>query len=220
MEEYMDSGIKISNDMILKTFFRMFLGLLATAIIAFFTYSTGIFLTIPYGVVAIIEIAVVIIFSLCFKKLPPLAVTILYFLYAVINGVTMGCIFAVYSMSTIGIAFLAAAGLFGGCAAYGHFTKKDMSKFGPILTIALIIALVVSVINLILGNSMIDIILDWIVLIIFAVLTMVDMQKIKYMSNMVDCDEEKIYVYCAMELYLDFINMFIRLLSIFGRRRD
>lgn len=214
-----------TNNSIIKTFFRMFLGLLATAITAFCTYKTGLYITIAsgisYPVLAIIEVAVVLIFSLMFKKLSPTMVTVLFYAYAIINGLTMGTIFAAYDMGTIGFSFLTTSLLFAGLAIYGYTTKKDITKLSTIFTVALIVGLIVSLINLFVGNSMISIILDWVMLLVFCGLTAYDMNKIKQMQNYVDCDSEKLYVYCAMDLYLDFINIFIRLLSIMGRsRRD
>lgn len=204
------------NELINRTFFRMFLGLLATAIVAFYTYSSGLYVDIPYGLICIIEIAVVLIFSLAFRKLSPTFVTILFFAYSFINGLTFGTIFAVFEISTIGYAFLTTALLFGGLSAYGYITKKDMSKIGSILIVALLVGLVMSIINLFLGNTILEIVLDWVILAIFCGLTIYDMNKIKLLQGTMD--EEKLYVYGAMELYLDFINIFLRILSILGRR--
>lgn len=214
-----------TNNSMIKIFFRMFLGLLATAISAFYTYKSGLYITIAtgmsYGILAIIEIAVVLIFSLLFRKLSPTLVTILFYTYSFINGVTLSTIFAVFEITTIFYAFLTTAVLFGGLALYGYTTKRDITKASTIFTTALIIGLIVSLINLFIGNTIINIILDWVMLFVFAGLTVYDMNKIKAMEQYVEYDTEKFYIYGAMELYLDFINIFIRLLSIFGRgKRD
>lgn len=209
--------VEEQNKGIIKTFNRMFLGLLVTAIAAFFTYSTGVYVLIHYGFIAILEIAVVLIFSFMFKKVSPTVVSALFYVYAVINGISMSTIFAAFDMSTICYAFLTSALLFGGLALYGYTTNKDLTRLSTIFTVALIVGLVVSLINLFVGSSMISIILDWGMLLVFCGLTAYDMNKIKSMQNYVDCDKEKIYVYCAMDLYLDFINIFIRILSIFAR---
>lgn len=214
-----------TNNSMIKIFFRMFLGLLATAISAFYTYKSGLYITIAtgmsYGILAIIEIAVVFIFSLLFRKLSPTLVTILFYTYSFINGVTLSTIFAVFEMTTIFYAFLTTAVLFGGLAIYGYTTKRDITKASTIFTTALIIGLIVALINLFIGNTIINIILDWVMLFVFAGLTVYDMNKIKAMEQYVEYDTEKFYIYGAMELYLDFINIFIRLLSIFGRgKRD
>lgn len=217
MEVINNYGFKTQNQGIVKTFFRMFLGLLATAFAAYFTYSTGAYMQMPYTVLAIIELVIVLLFSFMFKKLSPTMATILFFVYSFINGITMATIFSAFSMTTIFRAFFTTALLFGALALYGYKSNKDMTKFSTIFSVALIVGLIVSVINLFVGSSMIDIILDWVMLLVFCGLTVHDMNNIKHMQNYVSCDEEKIYIYCAMDLYLDFINIFIRLLSIFAR---
>lgn len=212
------------NECLIQTFLRMALGLLATAIIAFFTYKTGFYIdvltTISYPILAVIELVVVVVFSLAFRKLPPLVVTILYYVYAILNGVTMSIIFAAYDIGTISLAFFVTAFLFGGLVLYGYTTKRDISKLSTICMVGLIIGIIVSIINIFIGNTIVDIILDWAMLIVFCGLTAYDLYKIKSGQLQVDINTEKMYVYYAMDLYLDFINIFIRLLSIFGRRRD
>ncbi len=214
-----------TNSTIIKVFFRMFLGLLATGLTALYTYKSGMYISIlsgvSYSVLAITEVAIVLIFSWMFRKLSPTIVTVLFYLYAFINGITMSVIFAAFEMNTIFYAFFTTALLFGGLALYGYETKADMTKIGTILKVGLIVGLIVSIINLFIGNTIIDIALDWIMLLIFCGLTIYDMNKISYMQEYVEYDTEKLYIYGAMELYLDFINIFIRLLSIMGRsRRD
>lgn len=225
MEEIQnDVYVNETNNVMLKVFFRMFLGLLATGLTALYTYQSGLYLTIlsgvSYAVIAVIELVVVLVFSFLFKKLSPLAVTILFYLYAFINGITLSVIFAAFEMNTIFYAFFTTAALFGGLALYGYTTKRDITRWGSILTVALIVGLVVSVVNLFIGNSLIDIALDWIILLVFCGLTIYDINKIKLMGQELEQDSEKLYIYGAMELYLDFINIFIRILSIMGRRRD
>ncbi len=213
-----------TNNMVIKVFFRMFLGLLATGLTALYTYKSGLYLEIAmgmsYSVLAIIEVAIVLLFSWMFRKLSPAVVTVLFYLYAFVNGLTLSVIFAVYDMGTIFYAFFATSMLFGGLALYGYYTKKDMTRAGTILTVALIVGLIVSIINLFIGNTLLDIVLDWVMLLVFSGLTIYDMNKIKNMQEFIEYDSEKLYIYGAMELYLDFINIFIRILSIFARRRD
>lgn len=137
-----------------------------------------------------------------------------------INGLSLSVIFAVFEISSIAYAFLATAGLFGVLALYGYKTEKDISNWRTVLYATLIIGLIVSLINLFLGNEMIDIILDWVILFVFFGLTVYDMNKIKQLQDEPDLDENKLHIYGAMELYLDFINIFIRILSIFGKAKD
>ena len=112
------------------------------------------------------------------------------------------------------------AALFGILAFIGKNTTKDLSKFGTILIVALAIGLVLTIINIFIGNSMLDIILDWAILFIFFGLTVYDTQKIIRMHEAGFVEDEKLYVYGAMELYLDFINIFLRILRLFGKRRN
>lgn len=223
--DYNDFAVSDINDTMIKVFFRMFLGLLATGGTALYIYKTGLYLTIltgaSYLVLAIVEIVIVLLFSWLFKKLSPTVVTILFYLYAFINGITLSVIFAAFDLTTIFYAFFATSLLFGGLALYGYKTKKDISKAGPIFFVALIVGIIVSIVNLFIGSTMLDIALDWGMLFVFAGLTVYDINKIKNISHEIECNSEKLYIYGAMELYLDFINIFIRILSILGRaRRD
>lgn len=212
------------NSVLTSTFFRMFLGLLASAIAAYYTYSSGLFIKIlttsGYTIFAVIEIAIVLAFSLLFKKLSPTIVTILYFAYAFLNGFTLSIIFVVYQITSIVYAFVGTAALFGILAFIGKTTDKDLSNWGTYLIIALLIGLVLTIINFFIGSSMLNIVLDWAILFIFFGLTVYDTNKIKNMYESGFMDNEKLYVYGAMELYLDFINIFLRILSIFGKRRN
>lgn len=215
---------EVKNDFIPKTFFWMFLGLLGTAIVAWYTYSSGLFLNIlvndSFGILLIAEVVVVLLFSFLFRKLSPTAVGILYFIYAAINGVTMSTIFVVFELNSIVLLFIASAVLFGGLAFYGYKTSKDLSNWRTLLYGTLIVGLIVSLINLFMKNAMIDIILDWVILLVFFGITAYDMNKIKLLSLDENLDKSKLHIYGAMELYLDFINIFLRILSIFGKRKN
>ena len=147
-------------------------------------------------------------------------VTVLFFAYAFVNGFTLSVIFFAYEMTSIVYAFFGTAALFGILAFVGYKTEKDISKFGTILGVSLLVGLILTIINIFIGSSFLDIVLDWAMLFIFCGLTVYDMNKIKEMQNMGFCEDEKLYVYGAMELYLDFINIFLRILSLFAKRRD
>ncbi len=212
------------NKILGKTFFLMFLGLLGTALVAIYLYSSGrivkLLTTNMLEVMVLVEFLVVILFSLLFKKLPASVVTILYFVYAFINGVSFSLIFAAFELNSIIYLFVAAAALFGIFAYMGYKSKKDLSNWSNYLMPLLFVCLIVSIVNIFLGNSLLDIILDWVILILFFAITMYDINKIKELQHVECIDQNKIYVYGAMELYLDFINIFIRILSIFGKRKD
>ncbi len=212
------------NSVLTSTFFRMFLGLIASAITAFYAYHSGMYIDIIlngyFKTLIIAEFAVVLIFSFAFRKLSSTVVTILFFAYAFLNGFTLSVIFAAFELNSITYAFVGTSALFAVLAYMGAKTDKDISNFGTVLTVSLLIGLVLTIINIFLKNSMLDIVLDWAILFIFFGLTVFDTNKIKNMYNSGVMDNEKLFVYGAMELYLDFINIFLRILSIFGKRRN
>lgn len=211
----------VNNNVYSKTFLWMFLGLLATAVVSAFSYVTGFTINFieVWPILLIAEVVVVIVFSLLLKKLPPGVVGVLFFVYAILNGITLSTIFYVFELSSIVFIFFAAAAIFGICALYGKITNKDLSKIGTILLVTLLIGVIISIINLFIGNSMIDIVLDWLILIVFFGITAWDMQKVRQIAESGENDD-KVAIYCAMQLYLDFINIFLRLLQIFGSRKD
>ena len=214
-----------NRNILSKTFFWMFLGLLGTGLVAFYTYSSGLYLSIftsvsSLAILALVEVVVVIVFSLCFRKLPPTVVGILYFVYAFLNGFTFSSIFAVYEISSIMYVFLLTYILYAVLDFCGYKTKIDVSKWSTILFVALIVSLIASIVNLFLGNTMVDIVISWIVIFIFAGYTIYDMHILRELSSDPSINQDKVYIYCAMQLYLDFINLFIRLLRIFGKSRD
>lgn len=223
-EENFSDVITNTNAILPKTFFWMFLGLLGTAIVSFYTYASGLFATVLmngyFGPLLILELVVVLLFSLLFRKLPATIVGILYFLYAAINGVSLTTIFYVFELNSIILLFIVSSLLFGGFALYGYKTKKDLSNWHTLLFGTLLAGLVVSLLNLFFKNSVLDIIIDWVILLVFFGITAYDMNKIKQLSFVDTINQDKIHIYGAMELYLDFINIFLRVLSIFGKRRD
>lgn len=226
MEFFMgEENISVQNKLFGKTFFWMFLGLLGSGIIAWYTYSSGLYFKIliedSFSILLIIEVVAVLLFSFLYRKLPPILVGILYFVYSMINGVTLAVIFAVYELSSIIYLFAISALIFAVLALIGYKTNKDLSKWGPYLSVFLIAGLVLTIINLfILKSGTLDIILDWVILAIFLGVTIYDINKVKLLQSVDGIDKEKIHIYCAMQLYLDFVNIFLRILSIFGKRKD
>lgn len=212
----------LSGNVLGQTFFWMFMGLLATGLIAWYSYSSGVVLELMpnFQMLAIIELVVVLLFSFLFKKLSATLVTVLYFAYAIINGLTFSTIFFVFQLDSIISLFLITAGMFGVLAYIGIKTEKDLSNWGTILSVLLIAGLILSLINLFMGNSMLELILDWVLLIVFGAVTIYDINKIKRMEEYAVMEPEKLYIYGAMEIYLDFINIFIRILSLFGKRNN
>lgn len=221
----MENEISVENKLFGKTFFWMFLGLLGSAIVAWYTYSSGLFFKIVLGgyfnMLLILELVAVLVFSLLFRKLPPTIVGILYFVYAMLDGVTLSVVFAVFELNSIIYLFVISALVFGVLAFIGYKTDKDLSSWSPYITVFLIAGIVLSFINLVLlKNPIFDLILDWVILALFCGITIYNINKIKMLQAEPDIAQEKIHIYCAMQLYLDFINIFLRILSIFGKRKD
>lgn len=212
------------NKLMSKTFFWMFIGLLGTAIVSWYTYSSGLFVDIITGgyfsILLILEVVVVLLFSFLFKKLSPTLVAILYFIYSMLNGVSLSTIFIAFELGSIIQLFIVSALLFGGFALIGFITKKDLSSWRTLLFGILIAGIILSLINLFFGNSMLDLILDWIILFVFFGVTAYDVNIIKQLKQDSSLNQEKLYIYGAMQLYLDFINIFLRVLSIFGKRKN
>ena len=213
------------NKLLGKTFFWMFLGLLGTAIVAWYTYSSGLFISIIlegyFNILLIVELIAVILFSFLFKKLPPVIVGILYFVYSMLNGVTLSTIFVVFELTSIVYLFVVSAIIFGILGLIGYKTNKDLSSWHSYLMIFLIAGVILSFINLfIIKSSTFDLVLDWLILALFFGVTIYDINKLKLLQSDETMPQEKIYIYCAMQLYLDFINIFLRILSIFGKRRN
>lgn len=221
----MGENIMTQNKLFGKTFFWMFLGLLGSGIVAFYTYNSGLFESLvldgSFSIVLILELVVVLLFSFLFRKLPPVAVGILYFVYAFINGITLSTIFAVYELSSVVYLFVIAALIFAALAFVGYKTNRDLSGWGTYITVFLIAGILLSFINLFfIKSDTFDLILDWLVLILFLGVTIYDINKIKMLQDDETINQEKVHIYCAMQLYLDFVNIFLRILSIFGKRRD
>ena len=220
----MGNEIMTENKLLGKTFLWMFLGILGSAIVAWYTYSSGLFLQLAmegtFGIVLIVELVVVLLFSFLFRKLPPVVVGILYFVYSMVNGVTLSTIFYLYELNSIIYLFGISALIFAALAFIGYKTEADLTSWRPYITVFLIAGIVMSLINLFLKNTMFDLIIDWFVLALFCGVTIYDLNKVKMLESEVEAGDEKIHIYCAMQLYLDFVNIFIRILSIFGKRRN
>ena len=170
----------------------------------------------------IAELALVIGLSTAINKLSLTTATLLFILYSVINGATLSSIFIVYDISTIGNVFFITAGTFGAMALYGYTTKKDLSGLGKLLFMGLIGIIIATLVNVFLVKSAgFDLLLSYAGVLIFVGLTAYDSQKIKEMCSSIeyaDASAQKLSLLGALTLYLDFINLFLYLLRIFGRR--
>ena len=180
-------------------------------------YSNSILL---WGLV-IAEFAIVFGVSAAINRLSLTTATLLFVLYSVINGALFSSIFLIYTMSSIASVFFITAGTFGVMALVGYTTKKDLSSMGKILFMTLIGIIIATIVNIFLKSSGLEMIVSYLGVLVFVGLTAYDTQKIKNMLMMApDASEasQKYALLGALTLYLDFINLFIYLLRIFGRR--
>ncbi len=212
-----------------KVFLWMTLALMITGITAAGVANSPNILALIYSSqvvmwgIIIAEFGLVIYISARLEKLSLSTATTLFALYSILNGVMLSSIFLLYSTAIISKVFFITAGTFGVTALYGYATKKDLSSLGNILFMALIGLVIATVVNVFMKSAMFDLILSYIGVIIFVGLTAWDSQKIKHMMMVQqDADEsaQKLALIGALSLYLDFINLFLYLLRIFGRSND
>ena len=210
-----------------KVYTWMALALVITGVTAYGVAHSPAMMQLIYGNsfvmwgLIIAELAIVFIVSGMINRLSLTTATLLFVLYSVVNGATLSVIFLGYSQSVIAKTFFITAGMFGVMSFYGYVTKQDLSSIGKILFMALIGLIISTIVNLFVRSSMFDMILSYVGVVIFVGLTAWDTQKIKQMLAMQEYADEgaqKIALMGALSLYLDFINLFIYLLRIFGSR--
>jgi FtsH-binding integral membrane protein len=210
-----------------KVYVWMTLALVITGVTAYgVATSPGLMMAIAtnkllfWGLI-IAEFGLVLAVSAAINKLSLTTATMLFVLYSVINGATLSFIFAIYTMSSIASVFFITAGTFAVMAFIGYTTKKDLTSMGKILLMALIGIIIATVVNIFLKSTGLEMIVSYLGVLIFVGLTAYDSQKIKQMLLMApDAGEsaQKLALLGALSLYLDFVNLFIYLLRIFGRR--
>lgn len=208
-----------------RVYVRMFLGLIVTAVVALLAGSS---VESPYisfiannswamWFLIIAELGLVIGISAGINKLSSPVATLLFYLFAIVNGLMLAPIFIVYTGVSIAKTFFITAGTFGAMSIYGYCTKSDLTRFGSFLFMALIGLIIVSLVNIFLHSNGLDWIITIVGLFIFIGLTAWDTQQIKRMAMMMPADSVgKLATIGALNLYLDFINMFLYLLRIFG----
>ncbi len=170
---------------------------------------------------AIAEIAIVIGVSAAINRISLTTATLMFILYSVINGALMSYIFLVYTASSIATVFFITAGTFAAMAFIGYTTKTDLTSMGKLLLMALIGLIIATIVNMFVKSSGFTLILSYVGVLVFVGLTAYDSQKIKQMLMQApDAGEgaQKLALLGALSLYLDFINLFIYLLRIFGKR--
>lgn len=211
-----------------KVYTWMALALVITGITAYGVATTPSLImaiannSILFWGLIIAEFGLVIGISNMIHKLSLTTATLLFILYSVINGATLSFIFLLYTMSSISSVFFITAGTFAVMALIGYTTKIDLSKMGNILYMAVIGLVIATVVNMFVHSSGFQLIISYVGVLVFVGLTAYDTQKIKLMLNEQSSANEsaqKLALLGALSLYLDFVNLFLYLLRIFGDRR-
>ena len=209
-------------------YFRMTIALFITAAVAWyasgseqimgFLYSNK---GLPFYALIVVELVLVIALSAAIHKMSSFVALFFFILYSVVNGLSFSAIFILYQLGSVFHIFLISALMFAAMSVYGAFTKSDLTSAGRYLTMALIGLIVAGLINLLFKSTM----LDWITSIvgvgIFIGLTAYDTQRLMRIGVKNDGSEkfQKMAVIGALELYLDFINIFLKMLRLFGKRK-
>lgn len=214
------------NAFITKVYMWMSLALVITGVTSMYVASNEQIMDFVFNTkflyigLIIAEFGLVIWLSRLVHKMSSGLATTIFIAYAVLNGVTLSFIFMVYTVASVATTFFITAGTFAIMSAYGYYTKKDLTKFGNILMMALIGLVVASVVNIFLNSTVLYWITSYVGVLIFVGLIAYDTQKLKEL-NMEGADGEtykKTAIMGALSLYLDFINLFLFLLRFFGNR--
>lgn len=219
----------ITNKVMANVFMLMTLALVVTGVTSYFIMGNEqLIMSIAanmknFLVLCGVELFIVFILCMTINSISFNAALIMFALYSVINGVTIAPLLYIYTQESVVSTFLITAGTFGAMALYGYITKNDLTGIGKILFMALIGLIIASIVNIFISSSELGIILNYAGVLIFVGLTAYDTQKIKgYIQDSIEKDcvsIPKIAVMGALTLYLDFINLFIRLLSILGKKK-
>jgi len=203
-------------------FLWMFLGLLVTAAVAFVVQSNERLLSFGNGAYFLLfigQIALVVAITGAINRISASMALALFFVYAATLGVTMGVIVSYYTTASVATAFVSASAMFGAAAVYGVVTKRSLANLGGYLFMALIGLLVAMVVNIFVGSSTLGFVISIGGVLLFTVLTAYDVQRIQAGAFAAATGSmEKAAVVGALSLYLDFINLFLFMLRLFGGR--
>ena len=229
MSNYAYAQDSSTRSLLSQVFAWMSLALAITGITAFFVYSheatRQLLVTKPGLLIGllIVQLIVVLAFSFLVYRVSFAVALFLFLFYAFLTGVTLSIIFLAYTMSSIASTFGIAALLFGSMALYGYVTNRDLSSMGSLLSMALWGVIIAMVVNVFLQNTMFNTIISVVAVLLFTGLTAYDVQRIKQIATVMNRNNEEYYkisLVGALTLYLDFINLFLNLLQLTGRRRE
>lgn len=215
------------NKLLSRSFAWMAFGLLISTIISLTVIIIPFLTTLLFSsaivfiILLLAEVGLVWYLSARYEKMSVSAARTSFVIYAILNGFTLSVIFFSYSLSSIISIFLGTMVMFAALSLYGSISKHSLAKAGQIAYFALIGLIIASIVNIFVGGSTLDMIIAWIGVIVFAVITPARVQQIKIAGEHVHNPEEvsRLSIVSALGLYLAFINLFLSILRIFGRRR-
>lgn len=223
-------AIESVNALFRKVYQFMAMGLILTALAAYMTASSTFMISLLYSsrapmiIIAIAEIGLVLWLSAGINKLSASSARNIFFVYSILNGLLCSSVLLVYTGESISKAFLSTAGMFGAMSIYGLYTNRDLTSMGSFLRMGLFGLIIAMVINLFMRSSAMELYISIFGIIIFLGLTAYDTAKIKAIANNSGSFDDdmtgKIAVIGALSLYLDFINLFLYLVRLFGKQRD
>ena len=205
----------------------MAIGLALSGVSAWYTASSGLWATILNGpgflTCVIVELALVFILSAAINKMPAAFAYVMFLAYALVNGLTLSVVFVAYELAAVQRVFFITAAMFGGLALWGSFTKDDLTSVGSFCYMVLWGLIVAGIVNIFMHSDALDYICSIAGILIFTGLTMYDAQKIKRLSaaegTMDSVAIHRVGIIGALNLYLDFVNLFLHLLRLMGRKR-
>jgi FtsH-binding integral membrane protein len=211
------------NSAMAGVYMNMFLAVINSMIVSYLVSTNTALMALLFGtalkwVVIFAPLVAVIAMAFVLDKVSKSVAHLLLHGFAALMGLSFATIFVVYTMGSIVTAFMGAAVLFGVMSLYGYFTKKDLSSIGQMMFIGLIAIIIASIINIFIGSTVFQMVISAMAIIIFLGLTAHDTQKIREMVSYDRADNAE--VTGALTLYLDFINLFIHLLQLFGVKKD
>lgn len=224
----MEAAIAETQRFMTKVYGWMSFALVVTGFVAMLTASNPELMQLIFGnrftliALLLIEFGMVMALAGWVSKMSASTATLVFILYSALNGVTFSGIFVVYTAESIASTFFITAGTFGTMSFYGYTTKSDLTRWGSLLMMGLFGLIIASVVNFFMNSSMLYWVTTFAGVLIFVGLTAYDTQKIKNMNiigNEGTEEDKKEAIMGALSLYLDFINLFLFLLRIFGKRK-
>ena len=202
-------------------------GLALSGVVAWYTATSGLWETVLQGPAfmgcIVAELALVFVLSMAINKLPVAVAYLMFLGYAALNGLTLSVVFIAYEIALVQKVFFITAGMFGGLALWGTFTKGDLSSIGSVCGMALWGLVIAGIVNLFTQSSGLDLVVSFVGILVFTGLTMYDAQKVKQLAaaegRMDSAAVRRVGILGALTLYLDFINLFLHILRFFGRKR-